>query len=73
MVHRNRPPGPFSFFLSSAGFIISEVHPAVNAPFDLHGYVDYVSEHQIDDPETIPDEIMKGFFANAEGNTSEAS
>lgn len=47
--------------------------PSASIPFDLHGYLDYVSEHQIDDPETIPDEILKGFFANAEGNTSEAS
>ena len=47
--------------------------PSTPVPFDLHGYLDYVSEHHIDDPEDIPDDILKQFFENTEDKTSEAS
>ena len=47
--------------------------PSTSVPFDLHGYLDYVSEHHIDDPDTIPDDVMKQFFNLPEQNASEAS
>ena len=42
-------------------------------PFDLHGYLDYVSEHHIDDPDSVPPDVMKLFFGDAEAKPSEAS
>ena len=42
-------------------------------PFDLHGYLDYVSEHHIDDPDTIPSDVMNHFFEDTESKPSEAS
>lgn len=47
--------------------------PSTPVSFDLHGYLDYVSEHHIDDPDTIPADIMKQFFHLPEQNDSEAS
>ena len=42
-------------------------------PFDLHGYLDYVSEHHIEDPDMIPQEVMERFFEVNEEKNSEAS
>jgi len=47
--------------------------PVTPVPFDLHGYLDYISEHHIDDPDTIPADVMKQFFEKPGENTSEAS
>ena len=42
-------------------------------PFDLHGYLNYVTEHHIEDPDAIPADVMNHFFENADGKDSEAS
>ena len=42
-------------------------------PFDLHGYLDYVSEHHIEDPDKISAEIMSRFFNPSTEKASEAS
>ena len=47
--------------------------PGTTVPFDLHGYLDYASEHHIDDPDSIPEDVMKRFFDHTESNNSEAS
>ena len=46
--------------------------PSTPIPFDLHGYLDYVSERNIDDPDAIPSDVMKRFFEDKE-KASEAS
>lgn len=48
-------------------------NPAPPVPFDLHGYLEYVSEHHIEDPDTIPSDVMKQFFEDVERKVVEAS
>lgn len=40
--------------------------PDTPIPFDLHGYLDYVSEHNIHDPDDIPSDLMESFFESKE-------
>jgi len=42
-------------------------------PFDLHGYMNYITENHIEDPDQIPESIMKHFFEYEEEKTVTAS
>ena len=47
--------------------------PSSPVPFDLHGYLDYVSENHIEDPDMIPADVLSQFFPDVGSGSSEAS